>query len=178
MGSDKNTAKTTQTTIVWPDGSPDSVGIRGTFGADAQQWWQETIELRKTAADRYSVDLDLPPGRYEFKFVINNTDWQINAQMYASVDDGSGNTNNVLEVTAATKDRNISNNKKRGGGGSSKASSHTTLSVERAQNQSHGPGRDLDLDHDRDRVQNQEPDPSGRRGQASDSHAAGKDEVG
>ncbi|KAJ2222948.1 hypothetical protein IWW45_008471, partial [Coemansia sp. RSA 485] len=58
--------------------------------------------LRKTAADRYSVELDLPPGKYEFKFVINNTDWRVNSQMYDSVDDGSGNTNNVLEVSLAS----------------------------------------------------------------------------
>ncbi|KAJ2702245.1 hypothetical protein FB645_004340 [Coemansia sp. IMI 203386] len=130
MVSDKGTEKA-QTTIVWPDGTPDSVGIRGTFGIDAQQWWQETIELRKTEADRYSVELDLPPGKYEFKFVINNTDWRVNSQMYDSVDDGSGNTNNVLEVVAPSNSRSNSNVESK----SSKASSKTAHTGEQAQAQ-------------------------------------------
>ncbi|KAJ2840261.1 hypothetical protein J3B02_006261 [Coemansia erecta] len=116
-----DSTQTVRTTVVWPDGTPESVGIRGTFGSDPQHWWQETIELRKTAAaDKYTVDLDLPPGKYEFKFVINSTDWRINAQMYTSVDDGSGNTNNVLVVPAKSKSSKAS------------SSSHTALSAEQS----------------------------------------------
>ncbi|KAJ2597162.1 hypothetical protein H4R99_004618 [Coemansia sp. RSA 1722] len=137
MVSDKSTEKA-QTTIVWPDGTPDRVGIRGTFGVDAQQWWQETIELRKTAADRYSVELDLPPGKYEFKFVINNTDWRVNSQMYDSVDDGSGNTNNVLEVVApSSRSNSNSNSNSNSESKSSKASSKTAHTAEQAQEQKH-----------------------------------------
>ncbi|KAJ2237170.1 hypothetical protein IWW45_001172 [Coemansia sp. RSA 485] len=151
MVSDKSTEKA-QTTIVWPDGTPDSVGIRGTFGMDAQQWWQETIELRKTAADRYSVELDLLPGKYEFKFVINNTDWRVNSQMYDSVDDGSGNTNNVLEVVAPSSSRSNSNSNAESK--SSKASSKAAHTGEQAQAQEqkheHQNGHSNRHNHDHD----------------------------
>ncbi|KAJ1895109.1 hypothetical protein LPJ66_004791, partial [Kickxella alabastrina] len=90
-----------ETTIVWPDVIPRSVSIRGTFAQDCQNWWQETIPLSRTSAegsDRYSVVMQLKPGRYEFKFVIDEVDWQINSDMYECTTDGSGNTNNVVTV--------------------------------------------------------------------------------
>ncbi|KAJ1721069.1 hypothetical protein LPJ53_004360 [Coemansia erecta] len=90
-----------ETTIVWPDGAPESVGIRGTFDKDEKQWWQKTIWLSRTGKDRYSVTMPLKPGSYEFKFVINSGDWQVDTSLYETVDDGNGNTNNVVVVVAA-----------------------------------------------------------------------------
>ncbi|KAJ2720097.1 hypothetical protein GGI07_004809 [Coemansia sp. Benny D115] len=90
-----------KTTIVWTDPSAQSVGIRGTFGNDQSQWWQKTIFLSKTAhkgREHFAVDLQLAPGQYEFKFVINGTEWQVNSTMYRSVRDQSGNINNVISV--------------------------------------------------------------------------------
>ncbi|KAJ2506222.1 hypothetical protein GGI11_006740, partial [Coemansia sp. RSA 2049] len=87
-----------ETTIVWPE-EADSVAIRGTFSNDKKLWWKETIPLTRAAdVPRYSVTLALGPGRYEFKFILNGSDWRISSDRYDCVDDGSGNTNNVIVV--------------------------------------------------------------------------------
>ncbi|KAJ1853812.1 hypothetical protein LPJ73_002573, partial [Coemansia sp. RSA 2703] len=87
-----------ETTIVWPDGAPETVGIRGTFDKDKKEWWKTTIWLSRSGKDQYSVTLPLKPGSYEFKFVINGGDWQVDTSLYKTVDDGSGNINNVVAV--------------------------------------------------------------------------------
>ncbi|KAJ2541015.1 hypothetical protein EV175_006180, partial [Coemansia sp. RSA 1933] len=91
---------TTKTSILW-NGEANSVAIRGTFSDDKAQWWQESIPLMRTADEaQYSVTLALRPGRYEFKYVLNGSDWCIRTDCYDCVCDGSGNTNNVIVVEA------------------------------------------------------------------------------
>ncbi|KAJ2034499.1 hypothetical protein GGI08_008937, partial [Coemansia sp. S2] len=85
-----------ETAIVWADGAAESVAIRGTFSRDSEQWWTQSIPLRREGSS-YKVVLALEPGRYEFKYVVNGGDWQVNS-MYQIVDDGHGNANNVIVV--------------------------------------------------------------------------------
>ncbi|KAJ2113309.1 hypothetical protein GGI03_008435 [Coemansia sp. RSA 2337] len=85
-----------ETTIVWADGAAESVAIRGTFSRDNEQWWTQSIPLRREGSS-YKVVLALEPGRYEFKYVVNGRDWQVNST-YQIVDDGHGNANNVIVV--------------------------------------------------------------------------------
>ncbi|KAJ2359352.1 hypothetical protein IWW50_000419 [Coemansia erecta] len=86
------------TIIEWTDGPADSVAIRGTFSDSSDRWWQETIALQPADNGHYSAVLRLRPGRYEFKFVINGSDWRISPSTYATADDGRGNVNNIVEV--------------------------------------------------------------------------------
>ncbi|KAI9501077.1 hypothetical protein GGI25_003814 [Coemansia spiralis] len=88
------------TTIVWPGGEASGVAIRGTFSDDKDEWWQGDIPLQRSVdGSQFSVALALRPGRYEFKFVVNGDDWRINTAKYECVDDGNGNTNNLIVVT-------------------------------------------------------------------------------
>ncbi|KAJ2697912.1 hypothetical protein H4218_003606 [Coemansia sp. IMI 209128] len=89
-----------ETTIEWADGTAESVAIRGTFSRDSQQWWTETIPLRREGSG-YKVVLGLEPGRYEFKYVVNGGDWRVNPSAYQIVDDGHGNSNNMTVVAPA-----------------------------------------------------------------------------
>ncbi|KAJ2609895.1 hypothetical protein H4S08_003852 [Coemansia sp. RSA 1365] len=92
------------TTIEWSGHPAKSVSIRGTFSRDSKQWWRETIELTPSEdGKRYSITLRLWPGRYEFKFVINGSEWRVNPEMYQTAEDGRGNVNNVIEVAYPAK---------------------------------------------------------------------------
>ncbi|KAJ2666099.1 hypothetical protein IW148_001247 [Coemansia sp. RSA 1199] len=84
------------TVIEWTDGPADTVSIRGTFGT-SDAWWQETIPLYPND-NGHRVELQLQPGRYEFKFVINGRDWRVSSSTYATTNDGRGNINNVIMV--------------------------------------------------------------------------------
>ncbi|KAJ2572394.1 hypothetical protein IW140_000845 [Coemansia sp. RSA 1813] len=91
---------TIETIIIWP-GEANSVAIRGTFSDDKEKWWRETIPLKRADSEaQYSVMLALRPGRYEFKYVLNGSDWCISTDRYDCANDGDGNTNNVIIVPA------------------------------------------------------------------------------
>ncbi|KAJ2800781.1 hypothetical protein H4S07_005097 [Coemansia furcata] len=87
-----------ETTIVWADGAAESVAIRGTFSRDSEQWWTETIPLRREGSSHRAV-LTLEPGRYEFKYVVDG-EWRVNSSKYQIVNDGYGNSNNMIIVSA------------------------------------------------------------------------------
>ncbi|KAJ1777298.1 hypothetical protein IWW43_002850 [Coemansia sp. RSA 1935] len=84
------------TVIEWTDGPADTVSIRGTFGT-SDTWWKKTIPLHPNE-NGHRVELQLQPGRYEFKFVINERDWRVSPSTYATASDGRGNINNVIVV--------------------------------------------------------------------------------
>ncbi|KAJ2795931.1 hypothetical protein H4R20_005708 [Coemansia guatemalensis] len=87
------------TTVEWSGEPAKSVAIRGTFSKDSSRWWQDTIELTPNEdCSRFSVTLLLCPGRYEFKFVINGSEWRVNPALYPTAEDGRGNVNNVIDV--------------------------------------------------------------------------------
>lgn len=93
------------TTVSWKPTKGDvtagieSVGVRGTFSTDPKRWWQQTIPLQYDPdTGHYHTSLSLPPGRYEFKFVINDNDWRVDSEDYEQADDGGGNVNNVITV--------------------------------------------------------------------------------
>jgi len=53
------------------DPSAFSVALAGTFN----NWDSQANEMTKDEEGTWRVVLDLPPGRYEYKFVINGADW-------------------------------------------------------------------------------------------------------
>jgi len=49
------------------------------------------------ASGIWTVVVSLPPGRYEYRFVVNDTTWVLDPAAPA-VDDGLGGSNSVIEV--------------------------------------------------------------------------------
>lgn len=52
---------------------PDSVHLSGDF----TNWWPQGQKMRGPDAEGfYTTEINLAPGRYEYKFVVNGTDWR------------------------------------------------------------------------------------------------------
>lgn len=58
--------------------------------------WLKRYPMTRGPHGRWQTVLDLPPGRYEFQFLVNGT-WHVNPD-YSTVDDGLGGRNNVVLV--------------------------------------------------------------------------------
>ncbi len=74
--------------------SAKSVSIAGSFNR-----WDPQINAL-TGPDRdgvWAIVLPLPPGRYEYRFVVNGKDWFLDPSA-PSVDDGLGDRNSILVV--------------------------------------------------------------------------------
>ena len=71
-----------------------SVAITGSFNR-----WDPRGQALSGPDDRgvWSITLTLPPGRYEYAFIINGTTWTADPGSVA-VDDGFGGQNSVIEV--------------------------------------------------------------------------------
>ena len=74
--------------------SARTVAVTGSFNR-----WDATSDLLSgpDRSDRWTISLSLPPGRYEYLFVINGTEWTPDP-LAPSVDDGFGGLNSVLLV--------------------------------------------------------------------------------
>ncbi|GMU21711.1 MAG: hypothetical protein AMXMBFR13_18010 [Phycisphaerae bacterium] len=78
-----------------------AVFLAGTFNA----WNPNAVPLTKSPIGDWSVAVELPPGRYEFKFVVDGR-WCCEGYCpgtghccpYECVDNGLGSMNRVIEV--------------------------------------------------------------------------------
>eukprot|EP00300_Choanocystis_sp_HF-7_P038103 c5467_g1_i1.p1 GENE.c5467_g1_i1~~c5467_g1_i1.p1 ORF type:complete len:269 (-),score=64.95 c5467_g1_i1:125-931(-) len=77
----------------WSHGGQE-VFLTGTFNA-----WREKIPMIKDGTE-FSLALELPPGYYEYKFIVNNQ-WQF-APDQPATNDAVGNVNNYIEITTHT----------------------------------------------------------------------------
>jgi CubicO group peptidase (beta-lactamase class C family) len=75
-------------------GYPDArvVALAGTFNN-----WNQSQTLFAREGDGWVCRVDLLPGRYTYKFVVDGN-WMVDPANPASEDDGGGNTNSVLVV--------------------------------------------------------------------------------
>ena len=71
-----------------------TVAVAGSFNR-----WDASRDLLSgpDRRDRWTISLNLPPGRYEYLFVINGSEWTSDP-LAPSVDDGFGGHNSVLVV--------------------------------------------------------------------------------
>jgi len=71
-----------------------TVAVAGSFNR-----WDASSDLLSgpDRRDRWTISLNLPPGRYEYLFVINGSEWTPDP-LAPSVDDGFGGHNSVLVV--------------------------------------------------------------------------------
>lgn len=76
--------------------NPDAefVTIAGNFN----NWNAEEIEMYPVEDSWWEGVLELEPGIYEYKFVVNGEEWVTDPNAFAFVDDGFGGKNGVFEV--------------------------------------------------------------------------------
>ena len=71
-----------------------SVAVVGSFNH-----WDPTINRLSgpDASGAWTTLISLPPGRYEYRFVINDTNWVLDPSAL-SIDDGMGERNSIVDV--------------------------------------------------------------------------------
>ena len=72
-------------------GSANEVCLAGDFN----RWEVCDARLSRVGEDVWSVSLELPPGRYEYMFVVDG-DWVTDPHAMGYQDDGFGNKNAIL----------------------------------------------------------------------------------
>jgi len=66
--------------------------------------WKNRLRLEGNDDGEFSVEKEVPPGRYQYKFIVDG-DWQPNLDL-PTVDD-NGNVNNVLDVAADFSENSV-----------------------------------------------------------------------
>ncbi|HEY8188454.1 MAG TPA: alpha/beta fold hydrolase [Pyrinomonadaceae bacterium] len=79
-----------------------SVALAGTFNS-----WntQSTPMTRK--GDDWSVSINLAPGTYRYKFVVDQVRWTVDPENLQTEDDGEGHINSVIVVTTSGSASNL-----------------------------------------------------------------------
>jgi len=78
--------------VLQPDAK--SVGVAGDFNG----WDPRRTPLEPMSGGAWTVTLSLPPGRYEYMFVVNGDEWVGDPLAVEQNDDGFGLRNAVLDV--------------------------------------------------------------------------------
>lgn len=86
-----------QFTLKLSEGKFQTVAIAGDFN----QWNSQNNRLEDTDGDGiWTATLKLPPGRYEYMFVLDGKEWVPDPNAIRFVRDGFGNKNAVLEISS------------------------------------------------------------------------------
>ena len=72
-------------------------GKEGFIAGPFNEWEPGTTKLAETAPGSYAVNLRLPAGRYEYKFVVDD-EWCLDPLNPETVPNDFGTQNNVLVV--------------------------------------------------------------------------------
>lgn len=83
-----------QLVFVPDDPAIDVVSVAGTFNG-----WSTTATQMERRGDAFVGRFVLPPGSYEYMFVVNGEDWVTDPLAMQTRDDGFGRENAVLDVT-------------------------------------------------------------------------------
>ena len=73
------------------------VTLAGTFN----NWDVGKLLLKKNKSGRWTLDMDLQPGRYEYRFLVDGQ-WQNDQRPVSCVCNSFGTSNSVLEVSKST----------------------------------------------------------------------------
>lgn len=76
-----------------PDVAAQSVSLAGSFNQ-----WDMGATPMENHDGIWSVTIDLPPGRHQYKFVVNASAWMTDEWAADFADDGFGGKNSVVEV--------------------------------------------------------------------------------
>ncbi|RMH54528.1 MAG: hypothetical protein D6679_13460, partial [Candidatus Hydrogenedentota bacterium] len=74
-----------------------SVSVAGSFN----NWDMNATPMSDADGDGvWEAEVNLAPGEYQYKYVVNGTDWVVDPDNPAKADDGYGGQNSVAKVTA------------------------------------------------------------------------------
>lgn len=65
---------------------------------DFNGWNRFSHFMRKSLAGAWEVTLDLAPGRYQYKFLVNESQWFTDPRAQARASNQYGTENSVIEV--------------------------------------------------------------------------------
>lgn len=71
-----------------------SVAVAGSFN----DWDADGLPLTETTPGTYARTLELPPGEYEYQFIVDGETWVADPLASALRDDGFGAQNSVLQI--------------------------------------------------------------------------------
>ncbi|MBN8691121.1 MAG: alpha amylase N-terminal ig-like domain-containing protein [Armatimonadetes bacterium] len=72
-----------------------AVSVAGEFN----NWNKDANPMTKAAGTKnWSATVNLSPGSYQYKFVLNGERWVTDPKAFRNVDDGNGNTNSLLLI--------------------------------------------------------------------------------
>ena len=57
--------------FIWPDNRAERVYLVGDFN----KWNEQSLPMRKSRGRGFELELDIPPGRYQFKYLIDGIWW-------------------------------------------------------------------------------------------------------
>ena len=82
--------------------APEASSVRLT--GDFASWSREGIELEDLRGTGiWTADVPLPPGIYQYTFIVNGTEWRPDPRAVSQVDDGFGQVNSVVIVSAESE---------------------------------------------------------------------------
>ena len=85
-----------------PEGNPDSVTLAGGFNG----WNKEANPMKDENNDGiYKLSLELPPGEWPYKYVVDGDNWIEPPEAEEYVDDGYGGKNGLLVVEGKENDQ-------------------------------------------------------------------------
>jgi 1,4-alpha-glucan branching enzyme len=64
---------------------------------DFTQWEKKPIELKKTEADTWTVVVKLPPGKHQYRFIVDNV-WRDDTEATLRVPNAFGTENSIRVV--------------------------------------------------------------------------------
>lgn len=80
--------------------APGASSVRMT--GDFVSWDPEGVRLEdQRGTGVWTVDVPLEPGVYQYTFIVDGTEWRPDPHAVSQVDDGFGQTNSVVIVSAA-----------------------------------------------------------------------------
>jgi 1,4-alpha-glucan branching enzyme len=65
---------------------------------DFNHWNHFSHSMRKSPAGPWELTIDLAPGRYQYKFLVNETQWVTDPKAQAKASNQYGTDNSVIEV--------------------------------------------------------------------------------
>lgn len=81
-------------------GHHDSVCLSADFNG-----WSSQSHCLQWNGESWSVQLELPPGRYRYGFILDGRDWVCDPEALIQEDDGFGRKNSVLVIDSAVTKR-------------------------------------------------------------------------
>ena len=91
----RETSAAAQThTFDYADAAARSVGVAGSFN----DWRPDATPMQRADNGHWSVTVELPPGTYQYLFVIDGSDWVPDPTAAHGIDDGFGRANSLVVV--------------------------------------------------------------------------------